>query len=417
MKVVVLGSGMIGLSTAWWLRQAGHDVEVIERHRGPAQETSFANGGQLSVSYATPWASPTMPVKLLKWLFDPLGPIVFRPRLDWNQWTWGARFLRECTRSRHVYNAKAMINLSRYSLATLRAMRADLGLHYDQQSKGILSFYRTPQELDQAQATVGLMRELGIERRMVSADEAVALEPALASARHCLVGADYTADDESGDVHRFCLGLAERAEAAGVAFRFNTTITRLLREGSRIRGVECVNDEGGFELVRADAFVVALGAFSAPLLQPLNIACPVYPAKGYSATFHLKDPARAPTMSLTDIENKVVMSRLGDRLRVAGTAEINGYERHLNDRRCQSLSALTESLLPGAVDLDSVSYWAGLRPATPSNVPLIGAARGFSNLYVNTGHGTLGWTMGCGSGKALAMLIDGQQPEVDFPFM
>ena len=417
MKVVVLGSGIIGIATAWWLKQAGHEVEVIERHAGPAQETSFANGGQISVSYATPWASPTMPAKLLKWLLDPLGPIVFHPRLDWNQWLWGARFLRECTAARYAHNAKAMVNLSRYSLDTLRVMRADLGLQYHQQSRGILSFYRTRKELELAVSTVGLMQDLGIERRMVSTDEAIALEPALAGARNHVLGADYTQEDESGDVHLFSLALADKARAAGVSFRFNTTVTRLLAQDGAVRGVECINAEGGFETRRGDCYVLALGAFSAPLLRALKLPCPIYPAKGYSATYPLKDASRAPLMSLTDIENKVVMSRLGDRLRVAGTAEINGYERHLNEARCTMLTTLTDTLLPGAIDVDNVSYWAGLRPATPSNVPMIGAARGMANLYLNTGHGTLGWTMGCGSGKALAALIDGQRPDVDFPFM
>lgn len=416
MKVVVLGSGIIGTSSAWWLRQSGHDVTVIDRQPGPAQETSFANGCQISVSYAEPWANPQAPLKLARWLLQGDAPLLFRLHADWYQWLWCLAFLRECLPGRLAHNIRALVNMAGYSRQTLQAMRAELGIHYDHLEKGILNFYRDPAEFDASQKAADLMREYGVDRRILSTEELVALEPALAPQSHRIVGGDYTASDESGDVYRFTTALAEKAAEAGVEFRYSTQVTRLKAEGGWVKAVEVIDAHGRYGKVQGDVFVAALGSFTPELVRPLGVPCMVYPAKGYSATYPVTDSTRAPTISLTDSAHKVVFSRLGDKLRVAGTAELSGYSRALNTARCEALTTLTRELFPGALDLDRVSYWSGLRPATPSNVPLIGRTR-LPNLYLNTGHGTLGWTMGCGSGKALADLICGRRPEVDFPFL
>ncbi|OZI44441.1 amino acid dehydrogenase [Bordetella genomosp. 5] len=416
MKVAVLGSGIIGVSTAWWLRQAGHDVVVVDRCTGAAQETSLANGSQISVSYAEPWANPQAPFKLLRWMFQDDAPLLFRPQLDWRQWMWGLAFLRECLPSRLAPNIRAMVRMAEYSRGTLQAMRAELGIQYDHLERGILNFYRDPHEFENSQRAAGLMRDFGVERRVINTDEVIAIEPALAPHRATIVGGDYTPEDESGDVHLFTVALAERCAAAGVEFRFNTGITRLLVEAGQVRGVELIEPDGTYGVLRADAYVAALGSHTPRLVRPLGVSCNVYPAKGYSATFAIKDPARAPTVSLTDSSHKVVFSRLGNRLRMAGTAELSGYSRSLNTGRCEALTRLARELFSDALDYEGVNYWSGLRPSTPSNVPLIGRTR-VSNLYLNTGHGTLGWTMGVGSGRALADLLSGRRPEPEFPFL
>lgn len=416
MKVAVLGSGIIGVATAWFLRQAGHEVVVIDRQPGPAQETSFANGCQISVSYSEPWANPSAPFKLIKWLTRDDAPLLFRPRLDARQWAWGLAFLRECMPQRLPRNIRAMVNMSTFSRSTLQALRAETGIRYDLVDRGILNFYSDPKEFEGSQQAADLMRQFGVNRRIVSTDEVIAIEPALAGARGQIVGGDYTAEDESGDIYQFTVGLAERARAAGVQFRFETTVTRLVAEGGEVRGVEVIGPDGYYETLRADRYVVAMGSFSPMLLKPLGVPCLVYPTKGYSATYPLLKPEAAPVVSLSDSGFKIVFSRIGNRLRVAGTAELSGYTRELNRVRCEALTRRTRELFGEICDYEGVQYWSGLRPSTPSNVPLIGATR-YPNLFLNTGHGTLGWTMGCGSGRALADLISGKQPEVDFPFL
>jgi D-amino-acid dehydrogenase len=416
MKIAVLGSGIIGISTAWWLRQSGHDVVVIDRCTGPAQETSLANGAQISVSYAEPWANPQAPYKLIKWLFHEDAPLLFRPQLDVRQWIWGLAFLRECMPGRLAPNIRAMVRLAEYSRATLRTMRNELGIQYDHLERGILNFYRDAHEFELSQKAAGVMRDFGVERRILTADEVVAIEPALAPQRGAIVGGDFTPDDESGDVHLFAVALAERCAAAGVEFRYSTRITRLLTGRGQVEGVEIIQPDGSYGVVAADAFVVAMGSFSPLLVRPLGVPCNVYPAKGYSATFPIVRPEAAPTVSLTDSSHKVVFSRLGNRLRMAGTAELSGYSRALNPQRCDAMTRLARELFPDALDFEGVTYWSGLRPSTPSNVPLIGRTR-IPNLYLNTGHGTLGWTMGAGSGRALADLLSGRRPEPEFPFL
>lgn len=420
MKVLVLGAGIVGTASAWFLQKAGHEVTVIERQPGVAQETSFANGGQISVSHAEPWANPAAPLKILKWLGCEDAPLLFRLRPEWQQWRWGMEFLRQCTPGHTAHNIRQIVAIAEYSRQTLQAVRAETGIDYDCQTRGILHFYTDENEFEQSLPAAKLMRDLGCPRDSVSAEDVVRIEPALAPVRHKIVGGDFTATDESGDIYKFTTGLAERCAQAGVQFRFNHLVTRLLTEGTgaaaRICGVEVIDDHGRHQVLRADSIVLAMGSFSTRLVKPLGIDLMLYPGKGYSATYRVTDPALAPRVSLTDDGHKLVISRLGDRLRVAGTCEINGYTRELNPVRCEAITRRTQELFPGACDYDQPQYWSGLRPLTPSNVPYIGKTR-YSNLYLNTGHGTLGWTMGCGSGRAIAEIVSGRRPELDFEFI
>ncbi|MEB0138146.1 D-amino acid dehydrogenase [Undibacterium sp. CCC3.4] len=419
MKVIVLGAGIIGTATAWFLNQQGHEVTVIERQPGAAQETSFANGCQISVSHAEPWANPSAPLKVLKWLGQADAPLLFRPRAEYLQWAWGIRFLRECTQTRTDHNIRQIVAISEYSRQTLQEVVAETGIEYDRQQQGILHFYTDQKEFDSSLPAAQLMRDLGCPRISIAADEVVRREPALAGIRAQIVGGDYTENDESGDIYKFTTRLAELARQAGVTFQYNTSVTRLLTEGSaaaaKITGVEVIDGAGRHQVLHADSFVVAMGSFSQALLKPLGINLMIYPGKGYSATYAIRDAAAAPTVSLTDDGYKLVVSRLGDRLRVAGTCEINGYSRELNSARCAAITRRTRELFPHACDYDNPTYWTGLRPLTPSNIPYIGKTR-YTNLFLNTGHGTLGWTMGVGSGRAIAEIMSGHRPEVDFAF-
>ena len=419
MKIIVLGSGIIGTASAWFLNKAGHEVTVIDRQPGAAQETSFANGCQISVSHAEPWANPAAPMKVLKWLGKEDAPLLYRFRPEWLQWKWALNFLRECTPARTADNIRQIVAISEYSRQTLQSVRAETGIGYDHLTRGILHFYTEQKEFDESLAAAKLMCELGCKRDSISADEVVRIEPALASIRDKIVGGDYTESDESGDIYKFTTGLAAKAAEAGVQFQFNTTVTRLIKEGSganaKISGVEVILPDGRHQVLYADAFVLAMGSFSTELAKPLGIDLMIYPGKGYSATYAITNPDAAPTVSLTDDGYKLVVSRLGDRLRVAGTCELNGYSRDLNTTRCEAITRRTRELFPNACDYDHPVYWTGLRPLTPSNVPYIGKTK-FSNLFLNTGHGTLGWTMGCGSGRAIAEIISGRKPDVDFKF-
>jgi len=416
MKVVVLGAGLLGVTSAYFLRQQGHEVVVIDRQASPAAETSFANGGQISVSHAEPWANPSAPLKVLQWLGKEDAPLLFRLRADMRQWLWGVQFLRECTPARTRHNIRQIVQLGTYSRDTLQQLRRDIGIHYDQRTQGILHFYTNAAEFEAAYAPAAQMRELGCERQVISADEAVRIEPALRQVRHQLAGATFTAEDESGDANQFARELVKHCEANGVQFRMSHTITALREAGGSIDHVEVTDTEGRFQRIRGDAYVVAMGSLSPLLVKPLGIRLPIYPAKGYSVTIPVADAALAHQVSLTDDEYKLVFSRLGDRLRIAGTAELNGYDRDLNRVRCEAIVRRVEALFPGAGDSSQAQFWTGLRPATPSNVPIIGRSR-LPNLYLNTGHGTLGWTHACGSGKSIARIVGGHAPEVDFAFV
>ncbi len=419
MRVTVLGSGLLGVSSAYYLSQLGHEVTVIDRQASPAAETSFANGGQISVSHAEPWANPSAPLKVLQWLGKEDAPLLFRLRADKRQWLWGLQFLRECLPGRTRHNIEQIVRLGTYSRTMLQELRAAKGLHYDHRTQGILHFYTSQKEFEAALGPAEQMRELGCERKVISAQEAIRLEPALATVGPQLAGATYTAEDESGDANRFARELVALCEQAGVKFLMSHTVTALRQAGGRIDHVEATDSEGRFQRITADAYVLAMGSLSPLYTAPLGIHLPIYPAKGYSVTMPVKDASKAHQVSLTDDEFKLVFSRLtgphGDRLRIAGTAELNGYDRDLNRVRCEAIVRRVEQLFPGAGDTEQASFWTGLRPATPSNVPLIGATK-LRNLFLNTGHGTLGWTHACGSGKSIARIVSGLAPEVDFAF-
>ncbi len=414
-KVIVLGAGLLGVTSAYFLRQQGFEVTVIDRQATPAAETSFANGGQISVSHAEPWANPSAPLKVLQWLGKEDAPLLFRIRADMRQWLWGLQFLRECTPARTRHNIEQIVRLGTYSRDTLQALRRDIGIDYHQRTQGILHFYTSQKEFDGAEGPAAQMRELGCDRRVIAADDAVKIEPALRHMRSQLAGATYTAEDESGDANLFARELVARCRADGVEFLMSHTVTALREAGGSIDHVEVTDSDGRFERIRADAYVLAMGSLSPVYAKPLGISLPIYPAKGYSVTLPVKDEAMAHQVSLTDDEYKLVFSRLGDRLRIAGTAEFNGYDRDLNRVRCEAIVKRVEALFPGAGDTEQAQFWTGLRPATPSNVPIIGRCK-LPNLYLNTGHGTLGWTHACGSGKSIARIIGGLEPEIDFAF-
>ncbi len=416
MRVLVLGAGVIGTTTAWFLRECGHEVTVVERRSASAQETSFANGGQISVSHVEPWANPEAPFKILRWLGQADAPLLFRPRLDLQQWRWGLQFLVECLPSRTRRNMLQILAISKYSGQVLRALRASTGLHYDDLQRGILQIYTDSEGFDAAAAAAGLVRQYGVARDVKTAAECIAIEPALRYRRDWIAGGTYTASDETGDARKFTQSLAALAAQRGVTFRYGVAIESLSVAGGVVSGAHAIDEQRGRESLAADAYVVCLSSYTPQLLAPIGVRVLVYPAKGYSATLRIVDPAAAPTVSITDDAKKIVLTRLGDRLRVAGTAELSGYNLDLNPIRCESLTRRAQEWFGDAIDAEHPEYWAGLRPATPSNVPIIGRTR-YPNLFINTGHGTLGWTMSCGSGKAVADLVSGRKPEVDFAFL
>jgi len=417
MKIVVLGAGVVGTVSAWYLARAGHAVTVIDRQGAAGLETSLANGGQISASHAEPWANPSAPGKILQWLGREDAPLLFRMRADAQQWTWGLRFLVECLPWRTRANTREILSIALYSRAELQRLRAETGIRYDQQTRGILHFHTSRKDFDRAVRHAELLRQYGCEGEVKTPDECVAMEPALAHARPRLAGATFTPSDESGDAHRFTQALAALAEGHGVRFRYGCSVERLETEHGRVASV-IVHDihDGAEESVTADAYVVALGSYSPLLLSRVGVSIPVFPVKGYSITIPLEEGDVAPHVSLTDEAAKLVFTRLGQRLRVAGTAELAGYDTELRAERCESLLRRTFELFPDAGRAERAEHWTGLRPATPSNVPLIGRTH-LPNLYLNTGHGTLGWTLACGSGKALADILAGKRPEPDFGFL
>jgi len=392
MKVAVLGAGVVGVATAWYLRQAGHEVRVIERREGPGLETSFANGGQISADHAAPWAKPGVPLQALRWMMREDSPLLFRLRADPAQWRWGLQFLRNCTGARFRENAARLQRLGRYSRSELRDLTRETGLEYDAQRRGILVLYTGDRPF---------------EPGWKSPEECIALEPAVASLKHRLVGGSFLPDDESGDAYKFTTGLAELCIANGIAFDFGMEIRGFDHDGDKIKGVRTSS-----QVIQADAFVLALGSYSPLLTRPLGIDLPIYPLKGYSVTMPVKNTAAAWTVSLSDDEHKLVLSRLGERLRIAGTAELSGYDTGLNAVRCEAIVRRVMQLFPDAGDPSRAEYWTGLRPATPSNLPCIGATR-YPNLFLNTGHGTLGWTLACGSGRIVADLVSARKPEIE----
>ncbi len=412
-QVLVLGGGVIGTSTAWYLRQAGFNVTVIERQPGVAQETSFANGGQISVSHAYPWSNPATPLKLLKWLGQEDAPLLFRPGLNPFQWQWCLRFLRECMPQRSLQNMQKIVELAEYSRQSLRELRQQTGLAYQHLSKGILHFYTDQREFNDATKILSRMQQAGCPRQLISIEQALSLEPALYAVRDKLIGADYTASDESGNIHLFSQNLASLASKQGVDFRYSCQVTRLHHDArtKSLTGLEIIDETGQFQQLSADYYVMAMASHSPELVKPLGLRCWIYPAKGYSVTLPVAEQRSAPMVSLTDDQYKLVFSRLGDHLRVAGTCEIAGFDRSLNDARCQAILKRTRELFPAACDYENPAYWSGLRPLTPANLPYLGKTR-YTNLFLNTGHGSLGWTMAAGSAKIISHLLLDQKPEL-----
>ena len=408
MRVIVLGAGVVGTTAAWYLTEAGHEVTVIERQPEAGLETSFANGGQISVCHAEPWANPGVLPHILKWIGHESSPLLWRLRADSAQWAWGLRFIRECTPARTRANIVAVLKLALHSRSCLQALREELKLQYDHLERGILHVYTDRREFEHAIPQAALMCEYGCERIVKTAEECMLIEPTLRHSTLPLVGGTYTAEDESGDACKFTQALAARCAARGVVYRYGTDVAALQLEGGQISAVRLANGE----VLHADRYIVALGSYTPLLLRPLGIRLPIYPGKGYSATLSLRDDAIAPSVSITDDGHKLVFSRLGQRLRIAGTAEFNGYNTELNPVRCAAIIKRTRELFPLAQSDVEPEFWAGLRPATPGNVPYIGASR-YTNLFVDSGHGTLGWTMACGSGQLLADLVSGKAAQID----
>lgn len=397
--VVVLGAGVVGVNTAYWLARAGREVTVVDREPIAANATSFANGGQISVCHAEPWATPAAPLQVLKWLVDPEAPLLFRPRLDQYQWRWLAQWLYECLPGRCRRNTEQIVKLALYSRQCLQQVREEHNLEYQQRTEGILHFYRTRKAFEAAKPVSAMMRELGCDRQVVSTEQVLEIEPALAAIADEIVGGTYTAEDESGNAHLYTRELQKVCEQSGVEFRFETEVVGLEQNRGQVEVL--VRSGTQQQTLRPRQVVVCLGPWSAALLRSVGVSINVYPAKGYSITVPLQYPERAPTTSLTDDEYKLVISRLGNELRVAGTAELSAYSTDINEQRCQAILNRTRHFFPDIGGYEDTRFWAGMRPSTPSNVPYIGPTS-ISNLWLNTGHGTLGWTMGCGSGRMLA---------------
>lgn len=407
MKVIVLGSGVIGTVSAYYLAQEGHEVTVVDRQPGAALETSFANAGEVSPGYASPWAAPGIPLKALKWLFMRHSPLVIRPGLERDRWRWMCQMLMNCTAARYETNKGRMVRLAEYSRDCLIALREATGIDYDHRSQGTLQLFRTRKQLDAAAGDIAVLQGYGVPYEVLDPAGCMRVEPALAHVRHKFVGALRLPNDETGDCFKFTRQLAAMAEQAGVRFKYGVAIHRLLADGHRITGVKTAEGE-----LTADAYVLALGSYSPLLLRDIGIRIPVYPIKGYSITIPIHDAACAPESTIMDETYKVAITRLGDRIRVGGTAEIAGYDLALRTARRETLEHSVCDLFPQGGDVAKADFWCGLRPMTPDGTPVVGPTP-YRNLFLNTGHGTLGWTMACGSGRLLADLVAGRQPEID----
>jgi D-amino-acid dehydrogenase len=406
-KVIVLGSGVIGVTTAYYLARAGHGVTVVDRQAEPAQETSFANAGEVSPGYSSPWAGPGVPVKAVKWLLMRHGPLVIWPKLDPVMWWWMLKLLRNCTAGRYAINKSRMIPIAEYSRDCLRALRSETGIKYDERSQGTLQLFRKQKQLDGTADDIAVLEQNGVPYELLDPAGCIAAEPGLATAKVKFVGGLRLPQDETGDCHMFTQALAVEAARLGVQFKFNTSIERLVAEAGKITGV--VTSAG---LLQADAYVAALGSWSPRMLKPIGVSVPVYPVKGYSITVPVIDPDGAPVSTVMDESYKVAITRLGNRIRVGGTAEISGYSDRLDAARRATLDHSLTDMFPRGGDLGNATFWSGLRPMTPDGPPVIGATR-YANLHLNTGHGTLGWTMACGSGRVLADMMSGRQPDID----
>ncbi len=407
MRVVVLGSGVVGVTSAWYLSRAGHQVTVIDRQPAAGMETSFANAGQVSPGYSAPWAGPGIPVKALKWLMMRHRPLVFWPQAKGGLYPWLARMLANCTEDAYATNKARMVRLAEYSRDCLRDLRDETGIAYDQRTQGTLQLFRTQKQLDAVEGDTAVLDAFRVPYEVLDPKGCVGAEPALGLVEGKFVGGLRLPGDETGDAHVFTQRLATMAAAAGVEFRQGVTIQAIESEGDRITGV--ATDQGR---VTADAYVVALGSYSTALLRPLGVALPVYPVKGYSLTLPVTEAAAAPVSTVMDETYKVAITRLGDRIRVGGTAELAGFNLKLRGPRRETLAHSVGDLFPRGGDIAQAQFWTGLRPMTPDGTPVVGPTR-YRNLHLNTGHGTLGWTMACGSGRLLADLVTGRRPEID----
>ncbi len=406
MKIIVLGAGIVGVTSAYQLARAGHEVTVIDRQPGPALETSFANAGEVSFGYCSPWAAPGIPMKAMKWLFMEHAPLILRPKIDMAMLSWMAQMLRNCTSARYALNKSRMLRLADYSRIALAAMREETGISYDERMQGTLQLFRTEAQLDASAKDVKALAVDGIPYEVLDPEGCIRVEPALKHVREKIVGGLLTPKDETGDCFKFSSALAAKAAALGVRFTYGSIIRGLDVEGGRVTGV--VTAHGRLE---ADAVVVALGSFSPLLVRPHGIRLPVYPVKGYSLTIPITDESRAPVSTVMDETYKIAITRLGDRIRVGGMAEISGYTNDLGEPRRLTLQHSVTDLFPGG-DVSRASFWSGLRPMTPDGTPVIGPTK-IAGLFLNTGHGTLGWTMSSGSARVIADLISGRQPEID----
>ncbi|MEX8193092.1 D-amino acid dehydrogenase [Comamonas guangdongensis] len=406
MKVIVLGSGVIGVSSAYYLARQGAEVIVLDRQDGPAQETSFANAGQVSPGYSTPWAAPGIPLKALKWMVQQKhAPLAVRLDGSLFQLSWMAQMLRNCTPQRYAVNKERMMRVAEYSRSCLQQLRAETGIAYEQRTGGTLQLFRTQAQLDAVERDIAVLQECGVPYELLTRDELARVEPSLAQARDRLSGGLRLPNDETGDCHQFTRQLADIARGLGVDFRFNQQVEGLVIEGDRVTGVRV-----GGQLLQADRYVMAFGSYSREALAPLGLDLPVYPVKGYSLTVPLLDPALAPQSTVLDETYKIAVTRFDQRIRVGGMAELGGFDLRLDPRRRATLEMVVSDLFPGG-DLPRASFWTGLRPMTPDGTPIIGATR-YANLFLNTGHGTLGWTMACGSGRLIADLVGGRRPEI-----
>ena len=407
MKVLVLGSGVIGVSIAYYLAKAGHEVEVVDRQAGPALETSFGNAGEISPGYSAPWAGPGVPIKAIKWMLMQHSPLVIWPMFDPAMWRWGLMMLANCTERAYAVNKARMVPIAEYSRDCMKALRAQTGITYDDRAHGTLQLFRTQKQLDGIGGDVRILRQYGVPFEILDREGFVRVEPALALTKEKFVGALRLPNDETGDCFKFSNRLATMAAELGAKFRFNTRIDGLQVGGGRITGV--FTDAG---LLTADRVVLALGSHSRQLLKPVGVNIPVYPVKGYSITVPITDAQYAPESTIMDETHKVAVTRLGDRIRVGGTAELAGYSQALREPRRATLNHVVSDLFPRGGDVSKASFWCGLRPMTPDGTPIIGRTP-VENLLLATGHGTLGWTMAAGTGRVIADIVSGREPEID----
>jgi len=406
MRVIVLGSGVVGVSTAYYLAKAGHEVTVIDRQSGPALETSFANAGQISPGYASPWAAPGVPLKAVKWLFQRHAPLAIRPDGTLYQLEWMWQMYRNCSAERYAVNKERMVRLAEYSRDCIRRLRQDTGIEYEGRQQGTLQLFRTQAQYDGAAKDIEVLQQAGVPYEVLKREELARVEPALADVRHKLVGGLRLPNDETGDCQLFTTRLAAMAQALGVRFEYGTAIEALDIRGDEIVGVR--TDKG---TRTADRYVLALGSHSRLLLRE-QFKVPVYPLKGYSLTVPITDGAKAPVSTILDETYKIAITRFDDRIRVGGMAEIAGHSKELNPRRRETLELVVRDLFPQGGDVARASFWTGLRPMTPDSTPIVGATP-LRNLFLNTGHGTLGWTMACGSASVIADLVSGRAPAID----